>query len=106
MLPRTKAEQVGMASLWHHCGSPRAHKPISAQQSVHSGSTLSVGKKAEGRGGERQEGNTLGLVKASLAMSSYHPQATGHWFVQLFTLEAGDAIIHKPESQEVVIYMG
>lgn len=47
--------------------------PVGVQQSVHSGSTLSVEREAEHRGGERQEGNILGLVKKKkpLAMSFY-----------------------------------
>lgn len=73
-LGRASGDDLPVTSLWDlH----RAHTPVHTQQSVHSGSTLSVEREAEHRGGERQEGDTLGLVKASLAMSFYYVQATG-----------------------------
>lgn len=60
-LGRVGGNGFPVTSLWDlH----RAHMPVGAQQSVHSGSTLSVEREAEHRGVERQEGNTLGSVKS------------------------------------------
>lgn len=56
-LGRASGNGFPVTSLWDlH----RAHMPVGAQQSVHSGSTLSAEREAEHRGGERQEGNILG----------------------------------------------
>lgn len=73
----------------------RAHMPVGAQQSVHSGSTLSAEREAEHRGGERQEGNTLG----SENLPGYVLLTASRRSVQFFTLEAGDTTIHKQNSK-------
>lgn len=88
-LGRASGNGFPVTSLWDlH----RAHMPVGAQQSVHSGSTLSAEREAEHRGGERQEGNTLGSVKN---LPGYVLLTASRRSVQFFTLEAGDTTIHK-----------